>query len=133
MTLAEVSKFSYTKELLLPQARVLVDGLLFTTEGYARAKTILKIKYVKISEVVNAHVQALVNLHTIIGTNPNRIYEFYENLITLGTLGKLKEINGYVRSHKETEDYHRHHLLLLPSSLASPSTASPDPDPDQLW
>ena len=33
VTLAEVSKFSYSKELLLPQARVKVDGLLFTTEG----------------------------------------------------------------------------------------------------
>ena len=45
--------FSYLKELLLPQASVLVDGLPFTTEGYATAKTtILKTKYGKISEVI---------------------------------------------------------------------------------
>ena len=42
----------------------------------------LKTKYGKISEVINAHVQALLNLQTISGTNPNRIHEFYENLIT---------------------------------------------------
>ena len=79
-----------------------MDGLPFTTEGYSRAKTILKTKYGKISEVINAHVQALLNLQTISGTNPNRIHEFYETLIShiqsLETLGKLKEINGYVRS-----------------------------------
>ena len=52
--------------------------------------------------MINGHVQALVNLQTISGTNPNRIHEFYETIIThiqsLETLGKLKEINGYVRT-----------------------------------
>ena len=52
--------------------------------------------------MINAHGQALVNLQTISGTNPNRMHEFWETLIThiqpLEILGKLKEINGYVRS-----------------------------------
>ena len=100
--IAQVTKFSYLKEMLPPQAKSLVDGLPFDTEGYERAKSILNTKYGKTSEVVNAHVQAIMNLPTIPGTNPIRIHNFYEKLVThvqsLETMGKLNEINGYVRS-----------------------------------
>lgn len=51
-----VAKFSYLKELLLPKVRVHIDGLPFSTEGYERAKNILKSTYGKDSEVVNAYV-----------------------------------------------------------------------------
>ena len=40
--LSPISKFSYLKELLGPKARVIIDGLPFTTEEYERAKVILK-------------------------------------------------------------------------------------------
>ena len=40
--LSPISKFSYLKELLGPKARVIIDGLPFTTEQYERAKVILK-------------------------------------------------------------------------------------------
>ena len=51
-----VTKFSYIKELLEPNVRTLIDGLPFSTEGYERAKTILKSDYGKKSEIVNAYV-----------------------------------------------------------------------------
>ena len=35
---SQVNKFNFLKEMLEPTARVLVDGLPFTTEGYERAK-----------------------------------------------------------------------------------------------
>ena len=62
---AQVTKFNFLKEMLKPKLRVLVDGLPFTTEGYERAKNILKSKYGKDSEVVNAHIQSRISLPTI--------------------------------------------------------------------
>ena len=58
-------------------------------------------KYGKPSEVVNAHIQSIVALPVITGTNPTRINEFYEKLVTniqtLESMGKEKDIRGYVR------------------------------------
>lgn len=96
-----VAKFSYLKELLVPRVRTTIDGLPFTSEGYTRAKNIQKTKYGRPSEVANAHVQSIMGLPVITGTNPARICEFYEKLVTniqtLESMGKEKEIRGYVR------------------------------------
>lgn len=77
-----------------------MDGLSFTPEGYERAKNILKTKYGKPSEVANAHTQEIIALPTVYGSQPSKIQEFYGNLVTniqaLETMGKIKEINGYV-------------------------------------
>ena len=50
------------KELLAPSVTALVDGLPFTTEGYERAKNILKQRYGKTSVIVNAHVSNIMSL-----------------------------------------------------------------------
>ena len=96
-----ISKFSYLKELLAPSVRSLVDGLPFTTEGYERAKNILKQRYGKTSVIVNAHVSNIISLPFINGSNPYKINEFYEKLLqsiqALETLGKIREVNGYTR------------------------------------
>ncbi len=98
---SQVTKFSYLKELVEPKVRSCIDGLPFNSEGYERAKNILETKYGKNSEVINAHVQNIINLPTIQGTKPAKIHAFYETLLTsvqsLETLGKLKEVSGYVR------------------------------------
>ena len=89
----QVTKFSYLKELLVPRVRLLVDGLPFSSEGYERAKNILTTKYGQASEVVNAYVQKISNLPTVHGTNPHKITEFYETLMssvqTSESMGKL--------------------------------------------
>lgn len=99
--IGQVTKFSYLKELLDPKVRACIDGLPFTTEGYERAKNILKSKYGKDSEVINAYVQNIIGLQTISGSQPHKIHAFYETLLTsvqsLETLGKLTEVSGYVR------------------------------------
>ena len=99
--IGQVAKFSYLKELVIPKVRLSIDGLPFTTEGYERAKQILKTKYGEPSEIVHAHVQKLISLQTVHGTKPGRVHEFYEKLVTsvqaLETMGKLIEVNGYVR------------------------------------
>ena len=78
--LTQVAKFSYLKELLVPSVRASVDGLPFTSEGYTRAKKILKSKNGKPSEVANAHIQSIIGLPTIYGAQPAQIHDFYGKL-----------------------------------------------------
>ena len=96
--MAPVLKFSHVKESLPQCVRLLVDGLLLSIEGYERAKNILKSRYGQITEVVNAHVQKIIDLPAVSGSNPNKVYKFYENLVvsvqTLMSLGKLHEIKA---------------------------------------
>ena len=58
-------------------------------------------KYGKHSEVTNAHVQNITPIPHINNSNPYKTHEFSEKLLNsvqdLETMGKLKEINGYVR------------------------------------
>ena len=85
--IGQVTKFSYLKELLDPKVRACVD--------------IWVSKYGKDSEVINAYVQNIIGLPTVTGSQPNKIHEFYETLVTsvqsLETLGKLTQVSGYVR------------------------------------
>ena len=73
----------------------------FNSEGYTQAKNILMTNYVKPREVANAHIQYIMGLSVITETNPTRINEFYEKLVTniqtLESMGKEKDIRGYVR------------------------------------
>ena len=100
-SIMQVAKFSYLKKLLIPKVCASIDGLPYNTEGYERAKTILKAKYGKPSEVANAYTQCIIALPTVHGSQPVKIHEFYEKLATnvqaLETMGKIKEMNGYVR------------------------------------
>ena len=88
--------------MVIPKVRLLIEGLPWNTEGYERAKNILSSKFGKPSELANAHIQNILSLPVIAGKNSVQINEFYEKLMTsvqsLDTIGKLKEINGYVRS-----------------------------------
>ena len=77
-SITQVAKLSYLRELLVPSAKVLIEGLPFTSEGYERAKTILKTKYGQVSEVVNAHIQYILDLPKVQGTDPSKVHKFYE-------------------------------------------------------
>ena len=61
----------------------------------------MKAKFEKPSEVANTHIQYIMSLPTITQSGDRKIHNFYEKLATysqvLDTMGKLKEINGYVR------------------------------------
>ena len=98
---AAVTKFSYLKQLADPKVKTAIDGLPFTTEGYQRARDILKFKYGQMSEILSAYVQNIMALPMITGSHSRKIHEFYEKLLfnvqSLETLGKLTEINGYVK------------------------------------
>ena len=100
--LAPVTKFAYLKELLQPQVRADIDGLPFSTEGYESAINILQSEYGKTSEIVNAYVNNIMGLPTIMGENPREVEEFYKRLLynvqSLETLGKLRDVAGNVRA-----------------------------------
>ena len=91
--LSPKSKFSYLKELVSLKVWSLIDGLPFTTEGYTRAKNILVKKFGKHSRVANAHVQNIMSLPHINNSNPYKIHECSEKLLScvqaLETMGKL--------------------------------------------
>jgi uncharacterized protein YoxC len=99
--ISPVSKFSYLKELLIPSVRAIIDALPLTYEGYERGKQILKSKYGKPSEIVNAYVQNIMSLPHIRDANVNQIHDFYAKLASsvqaLEALGKLKTVAGYAR------------------------------------
>ena len=56
--------------MLHPYVGSSVDSLPFSSEGYERAKNILKLKYGKSSGVINALVQKIMGLPVVNGTNP---------------------------------------------------------------
>ena len=72
---------------------MLIAGLPFTTEGFERAKNILKTTYGRSSEVVNAYVQSLTSLPVIKGADPAKVNEFHAKLLnrvhSVESLGKL--------------------------------------------
>ena len=76
--LTSVTKLSYLKEMVIPKVRRLIDGLPRNTEGYERTN-IFSSKFGKARELANAHIQNILSLPVIAGTNPVRINEFYEN------------------------------------------------------
>ena len=100
-SISPILKFSNSKELLAPKVRVFIDGLPFTTEGYERAKVILKSKFGKPSEVAKAHTENVISLPVINNSNPGRIHSFYKNLVTsaqsLESMDRLQNINGFVK------------------------------------
>ena len=112
-----VAKFSYLKELLLPKVRVHIEGLPFSTEGYERAKNILKSTYGKDSEVINAYVQNITSLPIVKGNHPSKIHEFYAKLLTsvqaLESMGKLDGINGLTRATLDKLEGIKSNLVLL--------------------
>ena len=59
---AAITKFSYLKELVESKVRSCIDGLPFSTEGYERAKTILKTKYGRPCEIVHAYMKNIMGL-----------------------------------------------------------------------
>ena len=100
--LPQVTKFAYLRELVLSKVRADTDGLPFSTEGYERAKNILKSEYGKNSEIINTYVTNIMSLPIIQGGNPKEVDVFYKKLLynvhRLETLGKLREVSGNVRA-----------------------------------
>ena len=92
-----VTKFAYLQELLEPKARVDIDGLPLNTEGYEKAKNIIKEEYGKASKVVNAYVNNILQRLTVASADQKKVNSFYKTLINVQspeTLGKIERVNG---------------------------------------
>ena len=118
--LPAMSKFSYLKELLVPKAKVLINGLPVIAEGYERAKVIPESVYGKPTKVAKGYVQQIVGLLSIIYYNVPKILKFYKKLLinvrSLETMGKLNQINGYVQITLDKLQPIRADLVLLDTS-----------------
>ena len=113
---AAVTKFSYLKDLVNPKVKTAIDGLPFTTEGYQRAKNILKSKYGQMSEIVNAYVQNIMALPMITGSHPKKIHEFYEKGQTpFQVIGV--DFAGPLRYRKKPKTEGKAYILLYACSL----------------
>ena len=79
-----------------------IDRLPLNSEGYERAKSILKGEYGKTSEIINAYVRNTLELPVVTSSDPKRVNAFYKTLLynvqSLETLGKLERVNGMARS-----------------------------------
>ena len=97
--------------------RISIQGLPFTTEGYERARNILKTRYGKSSKIVNSYIQNIMPLPNVPGCQPSRIHNFYETLMynvqSLETTGKSSEVNGYVRATIDKLEGIRGDLVLM--------------------
>ena len=62
----------------------------------------IKEEYGKISEIINMHVNNILELPTVTNANPKQVNDFYKTLLfnvqSLETLGKIERINGMTRS-----------------------------------
>ena len=76
----------------------MIEALPFTAEGYNRAKSILKEKFGKDSEIIKAYTKEIRELPILTGTNPKAISDFNEKLTycvqALQTLNKREQVNG---------------------------------------
>ena len=86
-----VTKFAYLQELLEPKARVDIDGLPLNTEGYEKAKIVIKEEYGKTSEVVNAYVNNILI--------PSKVNSFYKTL-----LFNVQSLETLVRGQENWQD-----------------------------
>jgi hypothetical protein len=95
-----VTKFAYLRELLDTNVRKAVEALPFTSEGYARAKTILQETYGKRCKIIKAYTKQILELPVIPNVNIKKVHEFYNTLMyavqSLETMGGLEQVNGNV-------------------------------------
>ena len=102
LNLPSISQLSCLEKVFKPKVCWLIDGLPFSTKGYKRAKNTLSLRHGKVSKTVNVHLQGIMALPIVYGSNPTRIHEFYEKRLThvqsQETMGKLNTVKEYVRN-----------------------------------
>jgi hypothetical protein len=89
--ISEEEKFGYLLESVVPKLRDRISNLKPSSVGYKTAWDRLKKEYGQTRAVISAHLDEIINLPTIRGTNHEKIQEFYDklsrNFDALQTLG----------------------------------------------
>ena len=100
--ISDEEKFGYLLEMVNTKVREKISNLKPSTLGYQTAWERLKRDYGHTALVVNAHMDAIVNLQVVKGSNYERVTEFYEkvsrNYDALQTLGEADMLKGFVMS-----------------------------------
>ena len=69
------------KELVESKVTADIDGLPLNSEGYERAKNILKGEYGKTGEIINAYVHNILEFPIVTSPDPKRVKAFYKTLL----------------------------------------------------
>ena len=129
--ISDEEKFGYLLELVNPKVRDRLANLKPSALGYKTAWGRLKTEYGQSKTVIAAHMEEIINLPVIRGSNYERIREFYEKLsknfdalqtlgegemlkgFVLSTLNKLPQIKpDLVRTDEGWEDWNMEHLIV---------------------
>jgi hypothetical protein len=98
--ISEEEKFGYLLESVVPKLRDRISNLKPSSVGYKTAWDRLKKEYGQTRAVISAHLDEIINLPTIRGTNHEKIQEFYDklsrNFDALQTLGEGEKLQGFV-------------------------------------
>ena len=101
-SISAAQKFGYLLEMVNPNVRAKIANLKPDETGYKIAWERLKSQYGQSKLVVNAHVEEIVTLPVIKGSNYLKIQEFYEsvsrNYDALLTMGEADMLRGFVMS-----------------------------------
>ena len=98
--ISEEEKFGYLLESVVPKVRDRISNLKPSSVGYKTAWDRLKKEYGQTRVVISAHLDEIINLPTIRGTNHEKIQDFYDklsrNFDALQTLGEGEKLQGFV-------------------------------------
>ena len=98
--ISDEEKFGYLLETVGTKVRDRIANLRPGTVGYKTAWERLKKEYGQTKVVVNAHMDEIINLTPVRGSNYSKVQEFYEklskNFDALQTLGEGEKLNGFV-------------------------------------
>ena len=78
--LAPIDKFNYLNSLLMKPALDAISGLPLTTSNYEEAIAILKKRFGNKQQIINRHMDILVNVSPVINEDPRKLRELYDTL-----------------------------------------------------
>ena len=78
--LAPIDKFNYLNSLLMKPALDAISGLSLTASNYEEAIAILKKRFGNKQQIINRHMDILVNVSPVIDEDPRKLRELYDTL-----------------------------------------------------
>ena len=98
--ISDEEKFGYLLEMASPKVRERISNLKPSTVGYKMVWERSEKEFGQTKLVVNAHMDKIINLPVIKGTDYDGVKEFYESLSknhdALQTLGEAEVLRGFV-------------------------------------
>lgn len=95
-SLEDVEKFNYLKNLVEGAALSTISGLSLTSENYNNAIALLKQRFGNEQVIINSHMNALINMHSLTKTSDlKKLRKFYDEIeVQVRGLESLKVLSG---------------------------------------